>query len=60
MFTLGRDLTQPPHFTDDATPSSEDQDLPKDIMQLEAGDLALPGRGGSELAGCSDPVMFCF
>lgn len=25
MFTLGRDLTQPPPFTDDATPGSEDQ-----------------------------------
>lgn len=25
MFTLVRDLTQPPHFTDDATPRSEDQ-----------------------------------
>lgn len=25
MFTLLRDLTQPPHFTDDTTPSSEEQ-----------------------------------
>lgn len=35
-------------------------DLPKDIMLLEADDLALSGRGGSEGAGYSDPAMFCF
>lgn len=58
MFTLVRDLTQPPHFSDDAIPVQSIRDLPKDIILVGADYLASPGRGGIEYSGYTDLILF--